>query len=139
MERQSSMVLVWCGRIGIALGVFLGIPGLSLTKSLFFPTCPLPPLGAGLNQGAEISSEALPASRMKLQGILYRSDLQSWVVWLNDQRLDPEHPTSAEGWTVVEVTTDTVILHSAHGEEVCLSVRFGASSAPPRRQKNQPR
>ncbi len=54
---------------------------------------------------------------LKLKAIFYRPDLSYWIVWINTARIDSRHPISIEGWTVTQVTMNSVKLRSFQGQE----------------------
>lgn len=64
--------------------------------------------------------EKRQSQAFKLKAIFYRPDLQYWIVWINDTRIDSRYPLSIEGWTVTHVNMDNVTLRSAQGQELTL-------------------
>jgi hypothetical protein len=52
-----------------------------------------------------------------LNGILCRPDLNHWIVWINGIRIYSQRPQSIQGWTIVKVHSDSVIVRSKDGEE----------------------
>jgi hypothetical protein len=52
-----------------------------------------------------------------LNGILCRPDLNHWIVWINGVRIYSQRPQSIQGWTIVKVHSDSVVVRSKNGEE----------------------
>ena len=52
-----------------------------------------------------------------LNGILCRPDLDHWIVWINGVRIYSQRPQSIQGWTIIKVNSDSVIVRSKDGEE----------------------
>jgi len=52
-----------------------------------------------------------------LNGILYRPDLNHWIVWINGVRIYSQRPQSIQGWNIVKVTMDSITVRSSSGEE----------------------
>ena len=52
-----------------------------------------------------------------LNGILYRPDLDHWIVWINGVRIYSKRPQSIQGWTIIKVNPDSIIVRSKSGEE----------------------
>jgi hypothetical protein len=52
-----------------------------------------------------------------LNGILCRPDLDHWIVWINGTRIYSQRPQSIQGWTIIKVHSDSVVVRSKHGEE----------------------
>lgn len=64
------------------------------------------------------------ASSLQLQAILHRPDLNEWVVWINGQRIDSRYPQSIEGYTIISVAFDHVMVRSMEGEELRLRLNL---------------
>lgn len=69
---------------------------------------------------------AVVKKELKLSAILYRPDLQSWIVWINDRPIHSQHPVSIEGWSVVAVRPSSVRIRSAEGRERELFLDFSS-------------
>ena len=52
-----------------------------------------------------------------LNGILCRPDLNHWIVWINGIRIYSQRPQSIQGWTIINVHSDRVVVRSKDGEE----------------------
>ncbi len=52
-----------------------------------------------------------------LNGILCRPDLNHWIVWINGIRIYSQRPQSIQGWTIINVHSDSVVVRSKDGEE----------------------
>ena len=52
-----------------------------------------------------------------LNGILCRPDLNHWIVWINGTRIYSQRPQSIQGWTIIKVHSDSVVVRSKDGEE----------------------
>lgn len=55
-----------------------------------------------------------------LNGVLRRSDKNSWIIWINNKRLTSDHPFF-EGWRIVQVLDTQVTLISG-GQKKVLSL-----------------
>jgi len=51
-----------------------------------------------------------------LNGIYYRSDTNHWTVWINGVAISSHRPKSIQGWTIVTVSMDSVVVRSGKGE-----------------------
>jgi hypothetical protein len=54
----------------------------------------------------------------KLNAIFYLPELQKWIVWINQQRIDSQRPRSIDGWRILRVTAESVTIRSMHGQEL---------------------
>lgn len=71
-------------------------------------------------QGISTKKWDIKSFPLKIEAIFRRPDLGQWTVWINGHRIDSQSPQSIEGWSVVDVGFDTVIVRSVYGEQVIL-------------------
>lgn len=79
-------------------------------KSLFFPQ-------------KMLTHSAFPKSSDQqnipsIDGVFYREDLGTWIVWINGERIDSEHAVTSHGWTVVSVNEKEVILSDPYTKKI---------------------
>jgi hypothetical protein len=73
---------------------------------------------------AIVSPITKKCNSLKLKGIFYRPDCNYWIIWINNKRMNSNHPYSIDGWQVTEVNADHVIMRSMHGNEIELMVEI---------------
>lgn len=97
--------------------MILGMSVLMMSSSLFFS----PQERAAIERLDDANVPKNPMEKeelpLVLNGILYRPDLNHWIVWINGVRIYSQRPQSIQGWTIVSVSMDSVVVRSSNGEE----------------------
>jgi hypothetical protein len=97
--------------------MLMGLSVIMMSSSLFFSAqerSAIERLDHGKISQNPTEKEDLP---LILNGILYRPDLNHWIVWINGIRIYSQRPQSIQGWTITKVSMDSVTLRSSSGEE----------------------
>lgn len=77
-------------------------------KSLFFPQAPRP------SRAFSFAPESQRGKKIpSLEGVFYREDLGTWIVWINGERIDSESAVTADGWRVVHVSEKEVVIQDS--------------------------
>lgn len=59
---------------------------------------------------------------LKLNGIYYRPDVNQWVIWINNIKIDNRSPKGIGPWRIINVTSESVTLRSISGESRVLFI-----------------
>ena len=87
---------------GVYLSVILGaLPFPGIAKSLFFPK---------MDTYAHLPSSGTEKKFPSIEGIFYREDLGTWIVWINGERIDSEHAITSDGWVIISINEKEIIL-----------------------------
>jgi hypothetical protein len=98
--------------------MFFGLSMLMFHFSLFFTDQDLVKIDHLENAySSNKIQEQKGKNKLILQGILYRPDLQTWTVWINDTCISSRNQKSIKGWVIVSVSQDSVVLVSPSGQK----------------------
>lgn len=98
--------------------LIFGLSVFMLSSSLFFSAKEHAAIDSLEHSNMRSNATEKEETPLVLNGILYRPDLDHWIIWINGVRIYSQRPQSIHGWTIIKVHADSVILRSTSGEEL---------------------